>query len=481
MLPHEIHRRARRSLWVVSSRQGLSALVGFASGVVLARALAPADFGLFAIASFVVVFTGMITDLGLHAALVQRSEAPTERDLQVAFTLQQLAATVAFALIWRGASVLPAIYPKASAEIVGLVRLLSFDLFFLSWSRPSEALLERSLRYARLAPIDVIGTVVYGGVAIVLALGGAGVWSFGVAFLVTSLMRFVLLYRAAPWTMGFAFDARSAHTLLAAGLPLQLGRVLAQAQYWITPTLVAGMIGPSAAGFLQWAAGNGRKPLDVLEYFARVSLPHFARLQHDEAEVQRTLSRYVTVFTLVTALWLAVLAVAGRDLVEFVYTDRWLPAVPAMVLFAGVGLLVALRIIVSAALAGLGRMMVIAHISVVTALTTIAASVLLVIWLGPIGVPLGQLIGAAAALPLLSAALDAGAMSRVATAARAALAPAAVAIVVGLLIHLAPLGPMLRGLSTAAGMSVAYAAIVWLSGPLWLRETAREELARFQR
>jgi O-antigen/teichoic acid export membrane protein len=94
---------------------------------------------------------------------------------------------------------------------------------------------------------------------------------------------------------------------------------------------VAGTIGPAAAGLLQWAAGNGRKPLELLEYFARVSLPHFSRLQHDEREVERTLARYVALFVLACALALAVLVVAGDDLVVFVYTEQWLPAVTAMV------------------------------------------------------------------------------------------------------------------------------------------------------
>jgi len=36
------------------------------------RALAPFDFGLFTIAAFVVILVGTVTDLGLHAARVQR-------------------------------------------------------------------------------------------------------------------------------------------------------------------------------------------------------------------------------------------------------------------------------------------------------------------------------------------------------------------------------------------------------------------------
>ena len=72
----DIHRRARRSLSLVLRRQVLIAALGFGSGIVLARTLTPGDFGVFAIAGFVVSFASLLADLGLHAALVQRATAP---------------------------------------------------------------------------------------------------------------------------------------------------------------------------------------------------------------------------------------------------------------------------------------------------------------------------------------------------------------------------------------------------------------------
>lgn len=451
------------------SRQVLVALVTFGSGVVLARTLSPADFGVFAIATFVVVFAGLIADLGLHSALIQRASLSTH-ELRAAFTAQQVAAATAFALLWPAAALLPRIYSDAAPELVGLVRLMSADLFLLSWCRPSEALLERSLRYDRLVPIDVAGATMYGAMAIVLALSGAGVWSFGIAWVASTVTRLVLVYRAAPWPIGLVWDPTAARGILRIGAPLQLSRVVAQAQYWVTPTVVAATIGPAAAGLLQWAAGNGRKPLDALEYLARVSLPHFSRLQHDEREVERTLTRYVTGFVLVSSLWLAVLAVAGRDLVHFIYTDRWLPALPAMILFAAVALLVSVRVIVTTALAGMGRTMLVGRMTMWGALATIVASIALVPAIGMLGVPLGQLAGAAVVLPALVAGLGPNAMSSVRRASAAALLPTSLAIGVGIAVRFLPLSAAARGILTAVAMAVAFTAATWTMGPRWIRD-----------
>jgi len=465
----DVHKRAGRSLWFVSGGQVLVALLSFASGVVLARRLSPGDFGLFAISTFVVVFVGMIADLGLHAALIQRQTELTTHDLRAAFTVQQLAAALAFAVLWPVTSLLPSVYPAASGDLVTLVHVMSADLFLLSWCRPSEALLERSLRYDRLVPIDVAVTTVYAVLAITLALSGVGVLSFGIAWVAGTITRLVLVTRAAPWSVGFAWDTSVARAVLEIGVPLQLSRVVAQAQYWVTPTVVAATLGPAAAGLLQWAAGNGRKPLDILEYLARVSLPHFSRLQHDAREVEEALSRYLTGFLLVSILWVILLAVAGTDVVRLVYTERWVPAVPSLVLFGAVGVFVSARLIVTTALVGAGRTALIGRVAIGSAVTTIGVSIVLVRSFGLIGVPLGQLVGASAALPFLIPGLGPNATSVVLGAVRPTLLPTAVAIAAGLAANVLPLDPSTRGVTAALVMVASYSLTSWMTGPDWLR------------
>ena len=465
----DIHTRAGRSLWFVSGGQVLVALLSFASGVVLARRLSPGDFGLFAIATFVVVFVGMIADLGLHAALIQRQTELTTHDLRAAFTVQQVAATIAFALLWPLTSLLPTVYPAASGDLVTLVHVMSADVFLLSWCRPSEALMERSLRYDRLVPIDVAVTTVYAVLAIILALSGVGVLSFGIAWVAGTATRLILVARAAPWSVGFAWDTTVARSVLRIGVPLQVSRVVAQAQYWVTPTIVAATLGPAAAGLLQWAAGNGRKPLDILEYLARVSLPHFSRLQHEASEARETLHRYLTGFLLVSALWLAMLAVAGTDVVRLIYTERWVPAVLPLVLFAAVGVFVSARLIVTTALVGGGRTALIGRVAIGSAVATIIASVVLVRSLGMIGVPLGQLVGAAVALPFLVGGLGPNATRVFSNALKPTVLPVAVSVLTGFATNWVPLDGPTRGITASLVMLVTFSATLWMTGPSWLR------------
>lgn len=339
----ELHQRARRAIRLLLGRQAFLQILGIGGGIVVARILGPEPLGVFGIALFVITVAGIFADLGTRTALIQQRDAVGEEQLATCFALQQGAATLLAALLFLTAPAIASIYPLAPPELAWIIRLLALDLFLRSWRSMSEIRLERELRYRELALADVAGSTGYQVVAVGLVVAGWGAQSLAWAVLAGNVLRIGLLFRAAPWPVRPALHLPAARSLLRRGLPLQAGLVIGQVPAWITPTLVAGLLGPEAVGLLSWASTLGRKPLEPLENVVRVSLPHFARLQHDVAEVERLLLRYALASLLACGLWFAVIAMAGHDLVPLVYTERWLPAIPALILYAGSALLASVR------------------------------------------------------------------------------------------------------------------------------------------
>lgn len=472
----DLHRRAERAIRLLLVRQSLLVVLTVAGGIVLARHLEPTDFGVFAIAHFVVSALRLVTDGGLKGALIQRAQPIREIDLRTAFSINQCTVTGAVILVFVLAPYVAWLNPAMPPETPWLTRVLALDLYLLSWRSLSEVQLERRLRYEELALTEVIGNLVFQLLAVGLVVTGHGVWSLVWALLASSALRTILLYRVAPWRIVPGFDAASARAMLRTGFPLQLARLVAQLPWWVTPTVVGGLIGPHAVGLLHWAAGIGLKPLEAIENVVRVSLAHFSRLQGDAAEVERILSRYVLGFLAVCGLWFCVLLVAGDDLVRLVYTDRWMPAVPALVLFAALANLGAVRRIAVTALVGLGRARVAVRVAALAAAVGVATSLALVLTIGFLGVAIGHTVAAGLAIPLLLAQLRPGAVARVLGPAAAVLAPVGFAGVVGTLALAAPLAPGPRALLTAGAMGVVYAAAGWWVAPAWLREGLREQL-----
>lgn len=394
-------------------RQVLLQTLTFGGGIVLARVLEPAQFGLYVIASFLVSAFALFGDFGLAPSLIQRKEELTELDLHVGFTLQQIVTSVIVVLLLALAPWLAHLYPKAPPETVWLVRALAFNLYLTSWRTMSALQLERHLNFDRLARIEVLEVLIYQGTAVGLVLTEHGVWSYVYAMLASGLLGNLLVYGASPWRIRFAYDKSIARQILHFGIPFQLQSISNSVGGWVTPLLVGSLIGPQAVGYLSWASSNGKKPLILTDIVMRVAYPHFSRIQDDRAEVERILTRYLAGLLLLAGFWFVLLLVAGSSIVEVLYTKKWLPGVAALIIYAAALVFDMVSWVLGVTLNGLGQVNFTTRVVLCRTIASTALAIPLVLLKGFIGVPIAYLIGSALTIPWLFLGFGKGAFTRI--------------------------------------------------------------------
>jgi O-antigen/teichoic acid export membrane protein len=472
----DIRGRAKRGIKLLLGRQVALQILSFSGGVVLARILEPADLGLYSIATVLVGAFALFGDFGLAASFIQRRAEFTERDLRVGFTLQQVVTTVIVAALFMAAPWLASLYPSAARDTAWLVRALALNLYLSSWRTASALQLERQLCYERLAWTEVAEILSYQGTAVALAVAGFHAWSFVWATLVSGLLGTVLVYIAAPWQIGFAFDSRTVREIVRFGVPFQLANIANQSEAWMGPTLVARLAGPQAVGFLAWGLSNGRRPLILTSNVMRVAFPHFSRVQEEPGEVERLVTRYLTYLLLPAGLWFAAMLTAGASLVQWVYTDKWLPAVPALILCsAGVNAEV-MGWVGGVGLMSLGKVGTATRLVLFRSLLTITLSVPLVLWIGFTGVPLAAMIAAALVMPRVFNGLEAGGTRRVLRSVAWLLIPLIASISAGSGTSRLWTVQPLHGLLSFALTTAAYLVVAVCACPHWLRETIGSRL-----
>ncbi len=475
---HDVNRRAKKGIRQLLLREGVLLVLTFAGGVVLARVLDPTDFGLFGITTFLVNTLALLGDCGLAPSLIQRKKELSDLDLNVGFTVQQVLVTAVVVILWVAAPLLAGFYPKAPDVLIWLVRAMAFNLYLKTWRSMSALQLERRLDFKRLAMIEVVERLSYQLVAVVLAVMGFGIWSLVWAVLATGVLGTTLVYSAAPWKVRLAYDREIAREILRFGLPYQFQRIVNKAKTWLTPTLVASFIGPDAVGFLMWGTSNGRKPLRLFQNVIRVSFPHFSRLQDNQKEVERVLSRYQVYFLAISGLWFSVLIVAGYDLTRWIYTDKWLPAVPVLML---AGFLMGLNAVsgsTKTALNGLGRIRFTTQMTLVNTVISLGLGVGLVFVIGFYGVPVAFIVALLLTIPWLLRGLSKGAIKRILGPTAWVILPVLVSIGVGLGVQMVEMPLAVQALGSAAVTSVVYLGVAWLAAPVWLKERAQQYLMR---
>ena len=138
-----------------------------------------------------------VTDLGLGAALVYRSDAREQRIASTAFWIGFLGAAGLAVLLWFLAPLFASFGP--GQETVWLLRVLSLQFPLSALGKVHEYRIRASLDFKKLVRPFAVSTFVKGAVAVVAAAFGAGVWSLVIGQLVGTLVRSIWLWRVEPW------------------------------------------------------------------------------------------------------------------------------------------------------------------------------------------------------------------------------------------------------------------------------------------
>ena len=322
----ELGRRAFRGfMWAAASYAGGRLLV-FAATLVLARLLVPDEFGLVAFALAVMHYLEYLTDLGLGAALVYRSDAEDQEVSSTAFWIGIAGGVVLFVASWFIAPVLAELGPDERVE--ELFRVLALYFLFTALGKAHEYRLRRRLDFRRLFWPQFLGGLVKGAVAIALAAGGSGAWSLIIGQLAGALTQSVALWSVHPWRPSFVIARDRLRPMLRFGLGIVAVGLLGQGARNFDYLIVGAKLGAVALGLYYLAF---RLPeLVILSGFQvanEVLFPFYARLKEGvvegAAELRRGYLQTVRLGSLVAFPAAFGMAALALPLVLTLYGEAW--------------------------------------------------------------------------------------------------------------------------------------------------------------
>ena len=473
------NRQARKSVRLISVELGFTVFIQFLSGIALARILDPRDFGLYGITITVFGLAGLFTDWGAKQRLIQSRNEPDVTTLKIALTSRLILCAVVVPLLWLFSNRIAGIYAQEPQQLSWMIRVYSLVLLFSAVRHNCEISLERNLTYQPLAIVGMLETLFRRGLILMLAVTGAGAWSFiwgNVAAFFFFFAATVAIRQISGAPLGFAFDKQITMDLIRNGLDFRLHLVGGSLRRLATLTLVTRMLGLDAAGYMKWAQDTGGRSMLLVQSATRVALSHFSRLQDDPSRLESVLKRYIYISVVLLGLWFCVLSVAGKDLIQAIYTDKWLPAWEATCVFALGAVLVAIGRFSVSALQGVGRPRFAMVMTFLQAGLTLLLVVFLVPELGIPGAPLGQLAAFAITIPFLVWAIPGVTPALLLRPLTRLLLPLGLALGAGTLMAGTETSMLLRGLMTTGVTTAVYLLGNWFTGPPWLRNIVREEM-----
>jgi O-antigen/teichoic acid export membrane protein len=325
VITESIGRQAGRGLrWSLIGTLGAKA-GSFAVGLVLARLLAPSDFGVYAIALAATAVLMHINDVGLIAATVQwrgrlEEMAPTAATIAAGFAI------TVYGLFWLAAPSFAAIAGNHTATPV--VRLLTLVIVIDGITAVRSAALMRTFQQKKLILANSVGLAVNAVVAIILATRGAGAFSFAWGQLAGASATGVLVFAFARVPVRLGFDRDIARKLTRFGVPLAASLGVEAVVMNVQFMIIGHLTNATALGFYLLAFNVSSWAQSILGTAIRyVSVAGFSRLSEQDdaalsAGVQRSMPLLVTVVAPIVALTSALAA----PLVSLLYGAQWAPA-----------------------------------------------------------------------------------------------------------------------------------------------------------
>jgi O-antigen/teichoic acid export membrane protein len=310
-------------------------ILQFLQTIVLARILAPSDFGVMALVSGLVALGVAFSDLGLSNAMMH-FETPDHNTWSTLYWINLVAGLGLMLFFMILASPIANFYD--SPVIAPMILSMSLVFPLTSLIVPYRILAEKELRFALLSAIEIAAVIVGVVVALLCALSGMGVFALVAGLLLSTIARlgltFVFMVKGS-WP-SFRFDLTGIQKFLRYGL-YRIGETFTNS--------ISGQADIFIGGYFVGASGLGAYSLPkdlclqvantaVNPIVARVGLPVMAALRHDKPlvkEVYLKMSRMTSSINFPIYFFLAAFA---EDIVKVLWGNQWREAIYFLQIFA---------------------------------------------------------------------------------------------------------------------------------------------------
>lgn len=336
-----LRREGFRGGVVLGSREAVGIVVRLAGVLVLTRLIGPSAYGIYAGCLAVVYLLTTAAQLGTEAYLMRLPEAEADDDrFHEAFSM----VTIASALVTTGAVlaivVLAALTDASSYAAPFAVLCISIPINAL-WA-PSQALIERALRYRAMAMLELGGDVVLYAVAVPLAITGAGVWAPVAGWIAAQTWVLVGSAVVARFRPRWRWHAAHVRDMVRFGSGYAGGSwVLNHPAEIVAPLVIGPQLGAAAVGQVMLVL----RLIDTLGFVQRaarrMALVLFARVQHDAQRFARAVEDAAVLQLIAFGAPLVGFGFVADRLVPVVFGDDWRGATAVYPAFAFAALVTA--------------------------------------------------------------------------------------------------------------------------------------------
>lgn len=329
-------RVARGGLWVFALRI-INRVFALASTIILARVLAPKDFGLFGIALLAMGGLDTFSQTGLYTALVQKKQDISPY-LNTAWTVQAIRGGLLALVLFATAPYVAAFFGTQAAKPI--LQVIGLSTLVQGLTNIGVIYFDKELEFHKQFAYQFSGTLANVGVAILAVLLLRSVWALVFGLLARNIVQLVVSYFIHPYRPRLTFNQGQFKELFDFGKWVLGSTILI---YLITQgdnIFVGKFLGLSALGFYQMAYQISNMPAtEITHVISQVTFPAYSKLQTDIPKLKEVYLKILQFTTFLSFPVAGLIFMLAPDFTRIFLGEKWLPMIPAIQILVFGGLL----------------------------------------------------------------------------------------------------------------------------------------------
>jgi PST family polysaccharide transporter len=301
------------------ARQVVGLLLSVTGVLVVTRFIGAESYGTYTAAFGVMFLVQTLGEFSLDVYVVRHSGTLPERVYHQVFTLLCVSVPLTSLLLAAAIALLDNLVGLPGFRDIGLALTGAVVLMHLQQVPLSR--LERKLDYAGIGAVEVIGQAVFVGLAVFLAVRGAGVWAPTVGWLAQQLALLIGYWVRDDYRPRLIWESGLVRDALGFGAIATLSTMAYSLRNLVGPIVVAGQLGAAAMGNYALATRLLEQAGLARQVVTRMSYAVLARVADDKHRLRRALTEGSELQLLAVAAPISVLACVSPWLLPVLFGE----------------------------------------------------------------------------------------------------------------------------------------------------------------
>ena len=312
---------AKGLLWGGFSN-GLQQLLGLLFGIVLARKLSQADYGMIGMLAIFSAVAACMQEGGFIAALNRKKEV-TQRDYNAVFWMSILTSIGFYTLFWFTAPLIAQFYGEPRLTALARYSFLSF--LFVSFSIAPRAYIFRNMMVRQSSIIALVSMALSGIVGIIMAYKGYAYWGLATQNIVFTLSVSILNYWFSGWRPTLHIDLRPIRELIGFSSRLIITNIFTAANTNILSVLLGRYYtAPQVGDFTQANKWNTMGHSLITNMLYSVAQPVLAKIDEDRQRQKQVFRKLLRFTAFIAFPLMFCLALISEEFIVILITEKWL-------------------------------------------------------------------------------------------------------------------------------------------------------------